>query len=341
MIKALIFLSLFSSSFAISATAPKTDIQKLTDSVQKQNNEIYKISAHINSLESELGQKNNSYIEQLKRTTKLEEKLNFLKDNLNAEEKKVINEEKSIKKLAGKLLLEKIDEDDDQALIRQKLYSEELSKKEKNLITLRETIKILKDDVSLYMERLAEFKKTEEDLYSVIKTLENEKKDLSVRYVQKIEEKNLIEKKLDGAVASFKASNMLLSKKSENFNFNLSLPLQSFTGHKISEKGINFKYKENTALNATASGTIAFASDLATYGKVIIIDHGNNLRSVLLGDFSLKIKKGDLVSEGDILGYANGDGVTNKNLYYELRKQNKAQKSFKVVEKEKSIKFQL
>jgi septal ring factor EnvC (AmiA/AmiB activator) len=72
-------------------------------------------------------------------------------------------------------------------------------------------------------------------------------------------------------------------------------------------------------------GKIVFAGDLASYGQVVLIDHGNDLRTVLLGRMSIKVKKNDSVKSGDVLAYTINDSKEAQNLYFEVRKKNTAQ----------------
>ena len=70
---------------------------------------------------------------------------------------------------------------------------------------------------------------------------------------------------------------------------------------------------------------MVFAGDLASYGQVVLIDHGKDLRTVLLGKMNIKVKKNDTVSHGDVLAYTINDSKDPQNLYFEVRKKNTAQ----------------
>jgi len=62
-----------------------------------------------------------------------------------------------------------------------------------------------------------------------------------------------------------------------------------------------------------------------------MIDHGKDIRSVILGDINLKVKKGDLLDANGLVGYTNVDLGLTKSLYYEIRKNNKAQNTMKLI----------
>jgi len=58
-----------------------------------------------------------------------------------------------------------------------------------------------------------------------------------------------------------------------------------------------------------------------------MIEHGNQTRSIFLGQLKSKVKKGQSVAAGEILGYtlANRKSRELGKLYFEVRKKNIAQ----------------
>jgi septal ring factor EnvC (AmiA/AmiB activator) len=78
-------------------------------------------------------------------------------------------------------------------------------------------------------------------------------------------------------------------------------------------------------VKAVGEGKIVFAGDLASFGQVVMVDHGNELRTVLLVKMSIKVKKNDTVKSGDVLAYTINDSKEAQNLYFEVRKKNTAQ----------------
>lgn len=333
-------LSIF-LSFEVMGAVSQKEIKALKKKLVSQSNDIYKIGATIQSLEEELGQKNNSYLEQVSKTTKLEEKLNELKRSLALQEEKIKESKQKLKKLSEKLILEKVDDSSDDSLLKQKLYISALLESKNELNRWLEETKTNQNNVKLYYERLQEYKKTENEIYELVVDLENKKKELSENYLQKVADKNTLESKLDSAVASFKVERKKNTRVYRNVELDLGLPLQSFVGYKISKKGVNFKYKDVAPINATENGEVVYSGDLATYGKVIIVDHGKEIRSVFLGDIATKVYKGDKVKKGDIIGYTNTNRGIEKNLYYELRKKNIAQNTYEWLEKNNSQKLKI
>src|SRR5690606_22476463 len=78
-----------------------------------------------------------------------------------------------------------------------------------------------------------------------------------------------------------------------------------------------------------AEGTVVYVGGLSTYGNVVMIDHGNDTRTVVLGPFTPATEKGRKVRAGDKIGSMASAG----RLYFEVRKQNVAQDTLPLVDK--------
>jgi murein DD-endopeptidase MepM/ murein hydrolase activator NlpD len=63
-----------------------------------------------------------------------------------------------------------------------------------------------------------------------------------------------------------------------------------------------------------------------------MIDHGNNTRTVILGDMEISVKKGEMVRKGSIIGHTKGDSSKEGNLYFEVRNKDKVQKTISLME---------
>src|SRR5690606_21768255 len=84
-------------------------------------------------------------------------------------------------------------------------------------------------------------------------------------------------------------------------------PVDDFMSFTASPKGVTFKYQAAQPVKAVGSGKVVFAGDLAAYGQVVLIDHGQDLRTVLLGKMNIRVKKNDTVRDGDVLAYTLND----------------------------------
>ena len=66
--------------------------------------------------------------------------------------------------------------------------------------------------------------------------------------------------------------------------------------------GIDIKCEKNTQIKSSAVGTVTDIKDDAAFGKVITIDHGDNIVLNYCGLNSISVKLGQKVSSGDIIG---------------------------------------
>ncbi len=66
--------------------------------------------------------------------------------------------------------------------------------------------------------------------------------------------------------------------------------------------GIDIAAATGTAVKAVGTGTITSVEDSATYGKTVIIDHGDGITVKYCGLDSIGAKQGDKVTGGDIIG---------------------------------------
>lgn len=96
------------------------------------------------------------------------------------------------------------------------------------------------------------------------------------------------------------------------------------------------------AIHAVSSGTVVYAkyhggSSLGSFGKLIIIYHGKGIYSYYAHCSKLKVKTGQKVSTGDIIGKTGSTGMAyGPHLHFELRKGpdfNGKYNAFKLVDK--------
>ena len=90
----------------------------------------------------------------------------------------------------------------------------------------------------------------------------------------------------------------------------------------LMNKGINIQAAMGAQVFATRGGRIVFsAANFGNFGKTIIIDHGDGLRSVYSRVSQLYVRLGDTIERGSIIGSV-GTSVRDKNCYlhFEIRK---------------------
>ncbi|MDY0071967.1 MAG: peptidoglycan DD-metalloendopeptidase family protein [Thauera sp.] len=115
----------------------------------------------------------------------------------------------------------------------------------------------------------------------------------------------------------------------------------SFGGrtHPISKKwrahkGTDFAAPTGTPVKASSDGVVDLAGVQNGYGKIVILKHRGNISTAYahLNGFAKGLKKGQQVSQGDVIGYVGSTGwATGPHLHYEVRINNVAHDPMKVA----------
>ncbi|MDD5758060.1 MAG: peptidoglycan DD-metalloendopeptidase family protein [Desulfobulbaceae bacterium] len=91
-------------------------------------------------------------------------------------------------------------------------------------------------------------------------------------------------------------------------------------GNELHADGIDLALPAQTDVVAMHAGRIIYADEMPGYGKLVIIDHGEQYYSLVSGLASLDIKKDDEVNTGDIIGiFGEPTGLVNPGLHVEIR----------------------
>ena len=304
--------------------ATSRSINTLKDKISNQSGKISKLAAEIRDIDFKISSSNTDYLVRMKEIEGVEFKITEAKKDLLNSANLISKEYKVTKKLFDNYLLESSDLTSDESLFLKSTYIKLLKNK---LTRLQESQKSSSQLLVMMNEldkTLAVKKRDEEVVYTLIMDLEKKKKEVGESYISLMEFKNRNQEKLDKIIAKKRAYKKVKRKKT-NIKFQLELPLRSFTSIHPSREGVTFKYKETTPIRAPGSGKVVYSGELASYGKVLIIDHGKDIRSVLLGDIVSKVDKNQIVAKNQIIGYTIADIGMIKSLYYEIRKKNIAQ----------------
>jgi murein DD-endopeptidase MepM/ murein hydrolase activator NlpD len=87
-------------------------------------------------------------------------------------------------------------------------------------------------------------------------------------------------------------------------------------------KGVDYAAPHGTPVKATGNGKVQFAGTQNGYGKTIILQHGDRYGTLYahLCRFARRIKAGQSVRQGQIIGYVGSTGfATGPHLHYEFR----------------------
>jgi murein DD-endopeptidase MepM/ murein hydrolase activator NlpD len=91
--------------------------------------------------------------------------------------------------------------------------------------------------------------------------------------------------------------------------------------HSEFHKGVDISAAMGTSVHATADGVVEFAANVSDgYGKMVIIDHGNGLKTCYAHLSKFEVIPGQEIRRGEILGFSGNTGrTTSAHLHYEVR----------------------
>ena len=97
-----------------------------------------------------------------------------------------------------------------------------------------------------------------------------------------------------------------------------------FTGERDFHPGLDISADKGDPVYATADGTVTNASAAGNYGNLVVIDHGYGLET-RYGHLSVfKVKQGQALRRGDLIGLVGSTGrATSAHLHYEVRANGK------------------
>jgi len=344
-------LVIFSTLFVLSTSAgvarikapkPRTTVKGLSSKIKKQSKIIRGLNREITGLERNLGKSNKRYLTLIEKRRDVETKIYETRQLIRKNGELLSLHLKESKKLLTKAVLNSLAETESGAeLVSKKILTQLLAKKIKeikNQITLNNK---KKEAVKTLLLRFKDYSRNEADLSSLLIEMEDKKKRLARNYLDQVKLKEQLQSKYS------KIKRKVIKKKSRkvavksNIKLRFFSPLEQYTGIEYNKKGITYSFKGQKPVTSTQNGTIAYAGSLSNYGNVIMVDHGKETRSIILGQYAPKVKKGQKVKIGDILGYTKSSystpGVQGK-LYFEVRKKNKAQNTISLMKKEFLVK---
>jgi len=84
--------------------------------------------------------------------------------------------------------------------------------------------------------------------------------------------------------------------------------------------GIDLSADPGTSIIALAPGTVIMAEELDKYGNTVVIDHGFNYETLSAHLSEIKVKEGDKVERGQVIGIIGDSGLTTGvHLHLEVR----------------------
>ncbi len=91
-------------------------------------------------------------------------------------------------------------------------------------------------------------------------------------------------------------------------------------GTTISHKGTDFRAAINTPILAMNDGKVAFVRYLRNYGNTVVVDHGLGIQTIYMHQSEAKVKEGDMVTKGQLIGLSGDTGyVTGPHLHLSIK----------------------
>ena len=157
-----------------------------------------------------------------------------------------------------------------------------------------------------------------------VDNIENEKKSKLAK--EKIEKRNTnIVKNIrkGGSITSSSSSNASAMLGSLSFrrplnSSHISAGYLGYPGH----RGIDFPSPKFTPVMAAESGTVTAVRDLGdrSYGRYLIIDHGNGISTLYAHNTAINVSLGQKVSKGETISLVGSTGrSTGNHVHFEIR----------------------
>jgi murein DD-endopeptidase MepM/ murein hydrolase activator NlpD len=110
--------------------------------------------------------------------------------------------------------------------------------------------------------------------------------------------------------------------------------IDPFTGMNAFHEGLDFTAKEGASIQAAAGGVVVFAAHHPQYGKMVEIDHGNDLVTRYAHASRLLVNVGDVVLRGTKIAEVGNTGrSTGTHLHFEVRHRGVAQNPARFLRK--------
>ena len=93
-----------------------------------------------------------------------------------------------------------------------------------------------------------------------------------------------------------------------------------FLGRPAMHTGLDFRAATGDPVRATANGRVSSSGWTGGYGRMVVVDHGGDLKTVYAHLATIFAREGQSVGQGDLLGTVGMTGnTTGPHLHYEVR----------------------
>lgn len=212
-----------------------------------------------------------------------------------------------------------------------KLTKEKIYEKEKELLEKAENLKNVERELILEEKTLnEELKKLKEILQELSKNGELTKRSLeeaieNAKRMDKFFNEEELRKRIEVYGKSIKSKKGKLKKPVEGviaqgFGDYMHPKFRTFLPH----PGLDFKASLGTPVKTIFDGEVLYADWLNGYGYTVIILHPENVYSLYSFLDRIEVRIGELIREGQVIGYSGGDPLKGySGIYFEIREGKK------------------
>ena len=151
-------------------------------------------------------------------------------------------------------------------------------------------------------------------IHEMHKSLENLETEIAVTSISQTELSNFLKEQ-----KSILACTPSIAPAKGWFSSGFGYRLSPFTNRREFHKGVDIGNRTGTPIIAPADGLVVFAGREGNFGKMIAINHGYNLMTRYGHLNKFRVKKGQHVKRGQIIGEIGASGrSTGPHLHYEV-----------------------
>ncbi|MDO7635654.1 MAG: peptidoglycan DD-metalloendopeptidase family protein [Porticoccaceae bacterium] len=171
----------------------------------------------------------------------------------------------------------------------------------------------------LYEENFLDGEKLNDGSIVAAKFYNNGREVTAIRYTDSAGHTDYYSPDGNSMRKAFLRTPMDVFRISSSFNPNRKHPVLNKI---IAHKGTDYAAPTGTPIKASGDGKIIKANYSSTYGNVVVIQHGANIRTIYahMSKFSKYTKVGNRIKQGQVIGYVGATGrVTGAHLHYEFQ----------------------
>lgn len=332
------FIQVFAPAYAAvkMPAKGKEELRGIETQMKAHGKLIRDLQAKIQKYENVLTSKNKKYLQVLEQRKQIEGAIDHLRIQIDQQQTSLKQRMDRASSVLNGVILSAIDDQHDSSnLISNKMLGAALKRR---LIELRLAMsegenqqRQLDSLQSSYQDLL----KNEQELAGLLSQLEADKKVIVSNYETVSKQEEIFKSNYHKLKAKeYREAVRPVAAVNDKAAISFSPPIADFNDMNFAKKkGVSFYFRTMQSVLAPQDGKVVFKGTVGSFGQVIFIDHGNNLRSVILGHFDPKVEKDISVKRGDVLGYTQQMGSKIGEIYYEVREKNMALNTITLLDK--------